>query len=130
MPITIHNRSVQFANKVTTAAARALLAVADEVANAHVEDLSRKIYPPASRPGQYAAKRTGNLANSVRARPRTIETIKRGRTVAVGYLKRAFYGDILVEKMDRKGPADTYRRIKNRLPGKFKGTWIREYSTM
>lgn len=97
-----------------------LALLARAVVNEHKKRISRP-YPPASRPGQYPARRTGNLRRSTVAWPRgpgRIDAIRQTKQVAVGFLDRAFYGVILEVKMGRKGLAETIDHvIRTRVKG-------------
>lgn len=86
-----------------------LVILARAVVNEHKKRISRQ-YPPASRPGQYPARRTGNLRRSTVAWPRggsAVDAVRETKQVAVGYLDRAFYGVILEARMGRRSLADT-----------------------
>lgn len=63
-------------------------------------------YPPASKPGQWPRKRTGNLRNSVKWVPGK----KKGKnySVAIVYDDEGFYGFTLQES-GRKGPTDVLK---------------------
>lgn len=103
------------------------------VVNEHKLRISRQ-YPPASRPGQYPARRTGNLRRSTVARPLSVGMIQTTRQVEVGFLDKAFYGVILEAKMGRLGLAKTIddvirTRVQGgRLPSGV--TWRRNNATI
>lgn len=110
-----------------------LLAFARACVNEHKRRLSVQ-YPPASVPGEYPARRTGNLRRSTVARPKSVATIQSTGVIRIGYLDRAFYGVILETKMRRLSFADTVAdviqtRVKGgRLP---KGvTWRSDGETL
>ncbi len=94
-----------------------MLLFARAVVNEHKKRISRQ-YPPASRPGQYPARRTGNLRRSTVVRPISRATVQRTKAVSVGFLDRAFYGVILEVKMGRLGLAKTIDDvIRTRVKG-------------
>ena len=81
-------------------------------------DRANRQYPPASRPGQYPAKRTGNLRRFTESRPMSVAQIAATGQVRVGHMERAFYGVILEYDMDRKGlGAAVAEVIKTRVKG-------------
>lgn len=90
--------------------AEQLMRLAKRIAEKHQENLGT-LYPPASKPGQYPRKRTGNLQRSTVVRPRTVREIERTGQVQIGYLQRAYYGVILEYDMDRTRLADTIRDL-------------------
>lgn len=114
-----------------------LLLLARAVANEHKKRLSVP-YPPASRPGQYPRRRTGNLRRSTVVWPGgtgRVAAVRATKQVAVGYLDRAFYGVILESpKFGRKSLAATVAdvirtRVKGgRLPAGV--TWISDGRTL
>jgi hypothetical protein len=67
-------------------------------------------YPPASRPGEFPRRRTGNLRMSVEVFPKSVRQVMRTGSVTIRYGAKGFYGNILVEKLGRKGPADVVAR--------------------
>ena len=97
-----------------------LLVFARAVVNEHKKRLSRQ-YPPASKVGEYPARRTGNLRRSTVAWPTgpgRVSTIQQTGQAAVGYLDRAFYGVILETKLRRLSLADTVADvIRTRVKG-------------
>lgn len=105
-----------------------MLLFARAVANAHKQALATP-YPPSSKPGQYPRRRTGNLKRSTVVRPISVSEIQRTGKVSVGFLDRAYYGEILEYEMGRTGLGATIEKIigsrvaGGRLP---KGiNWIR-----
>jgi hypothetical protein len=80
-------------NKVLDVANRsledAMRQIAPEIQSAIKKQLTRKKYPPASKPFTHPAKRTGNLANSVQ-----IQVSRKGRRPAL-QLKTIYYGEYL-----------------------------------
>jgi hypothetical protein len=74
-------------------------------------------YPPASRPGEFPARRTGNLQSAVMYEPANVEAAGRQRRVRVGYAARAWYGAILELKRGRKGLRDVLAAVAARIKG-------------
>ena len=61
-------------------------------------------YPPASRPGQFPRRRTGNLQRNILIIPDTVsEIVRRQLTGGLGYGPRAPYGPILEDHRKRLG---------------------------
>ena len=68
-------------------------------------------YPPASKPGQFPRRRTGNLVRSIVIAPNTVgEIVRRQLSVGLGYGPRAPYGKILEDYRKRLGLAEIVRR--------------------
>jgi hypothetical protein len=71
-------------------------------ANRLMEQFSRRLdgkkYPPASKVGQYPARRTGNLSRSLKARVK-------GRTIYIGTGTQAPYAKYLAAKRSSTNPA-------------------------
>lgn len=68
-------------------------------------------YPPASKPGQFPRRRTGNLVRSIQIVPDTVgEIVRRQLTCGLGYGPRAPYGKILEEFRKRLGLAAVVRK--------------------
>lgn len=100
--------------EVQEKAAKLVLAAAAELASEHQADLGKQ-YPPASRPGEFPARRTGNLQSAVSWEPQTVAGVIAKRfEVRVGYRRKADYIRWLA-KRDRKWLIDTAKRILDRL---------------
>lgn len=94
-----------------------MLKFARAVVNEHKEQLGVP-YPPSSRPGEFPRRRTGNLRKSTVVRPIRVDEIRRTGQVKVGFLERAFYGEILEYSMDRMGlSASIDKVIRTRVKG-------------
>lgn len=91
---------------MTAAQARLIGDLARAVQAEHRRRLS-VAYPPASKRGQYPAKRTGNLRDSIAFRPGDAKAIQVTGSLRMAYLRRAFYGNILEIEMGRTSLADT-----------------------
>lgn len=109
-----------------------LLILARACVNEYKARISRQ-YPPASRPGEYPARRTGNLRRSTVVRPISVAQIRQTGIVSVGQQDRAWYGVWLETMMGRAGMAKVVmdviqsRVAGGRLP---KGiVWRRDNST-
>jgi len=78
-------------------------------------------YPPASVPGQYPRKRTGNLQRSVIIWPATVRGVlnTRPRRIALWYDPRAWYGYLLIQR-GRRGPDDTLRKMRSQFDRIFR----------
>jgi hypothetical protein len=99
--------------------AREMLKLARAVVNEHKKRISRQ-YPPASRKGEYPARRSGNLRRStvVRPLPLSVATVRVRGTIKVGFLDRAWYGVHLEANMGRLGMAKTIEDvIRTRVKG-------------
>jgi hypothetical protein len=70
--------------------AKRLIACAITLQSEHTGDLSTS-YPPASAPGQYPRRRTGNLQSSVSYEPTSVAEVAKRLEVRVGYQRRANY---------------------------------------
>lgn len=94
-----------------------MLKFARAVVNEHRLRISRQ-YPPASKPGEYPARRTGNLRRSTVARPLSVATVAATGQVKIGFLERAWYGVILEYDAGRTGLGQTIQDvIKSRVKG-------------
>ena len=68
-------------------------------------------YPPASVPGQFPKRRTGNLVRSIQIIPDNVsEIVRRQLSVGLGYGPRAPYGPILEDYRKRLGLAEVVRK--------------------
>jgi hypothetical protein len=84
----------------------------NQVATKAVAELRKRLdtpYPPASVPGQYPRRRTGNLRTSVMWKPG--KSVGGHYAVALMYDAEGFYGNILVERLGRLGPADVLAEV-------------------
>lgn len=110
-----------------------LLKFARLVVNDYRESISRQ-YPPASKKGQFPARRTGNLRRSTVVRPRSVAEVAATGQVKVGFLQRAWYGVVLEYEMDRVGlNASVEKILRTRVKGGAlpKGvTWTRNRETL
>ena len=110
-----------------------MLKFARAVVNEHRKRLDIP-YPPASKPGEYPRKRTGNLKRSTVVRPLSVAEVSSSGQVKIGFLERAYYGVILEYEMGRTGLGKTIQdiirtRVKGgRLPNGI--TWTRTRSTL
>lgn len=90
--------------------AEKLYRLAKEVVERHQKKIST-LYPPASKPGEYPRRRTGNLMRSTQVYPRTVRGVEFAGQVRMGYLQRAWYGVRLEFDMGRLSLADTLREV-------------------
>jgi len=96
--------------------ARELIAIGKAIRDQHKRNLGRQ-YPPASRPGQYPARRTGSLKNGIFFDPEKLSRISRNGNarITIGYSNKNakpqknpyWYGPHLVNNRGRKGIVDT-----------------------
>jgi hypothetical protein len=114
MPGFFRNNSTRFnaANRETVA--ENLLAAAVFFQAQHMQRLN-KSFPPASKQGQYPAKRTGNLQANILYSPESVPEITRNLYVTVGYGKTASYGSILEFKKKRLGLMQTLKDLQPQL---------------
>jgi len=92
-----------------------LLAAAVFFANQHQQRLGAKTAPPASRPGEYPAKRTGFLQASVLWDPISPIEVEQTLRIRAGYLANAFYGPILEFQKQRLGLRKTLTDLEPQL---------------
>lgn len=109
--------------------AELLVGIGRMIRDEHKSNLSRQ-YPPASRPGEYPARRTGSLKNGIYSDPENPDRIVRARDkrVRIGYSNKNakpgknpyFYGPDLVRQMHRLGIVDTINGNMRLLNNKWK----------
>lgn len=107
--MAFRNNLTRWHDRMNKIRAEKMIAIGEVAANMLRQRLSTP-YPPASVPGQYPRKRTGNLLSSVQLFPKTAATLvkqysRKPMKVVVGYAKKGFYGYILTWR-GRKGPQD------------------------
>lgn len=104
-----------------TEAAERLLAALKELQKLAKEAFG-KAYPPASKPGQYPRKRTGNLVRNLIIVPNTAaEIVRRQLHAGLGYGRRAPYGKILEDHRARLGLKEIVKRNKKVLAAALSG---------
>lgn len=85
--------------------------------------LGRKKYPPASRPGQSPAKRSGNLQGGITVE---VEPARRGRAAALVVLSDRVYGSRLERPTDKGGMNRPYaKKALLTRDGNMKRKWTR-----
>jgi hypothetical protein len=104
-----NNHLMQWHTRMNRMRAEKMIAIGN-VAKEMLQERLNTPYPPASIPGQYPRRRTGNLMRSVQIFPRTAATLvknfaRKPMAVVLGYAKQGFYGYILTW-WGRKGPQD------------------------
>lgn len=105
-----------------TRIAEALIAVVIRAQIEHMERLNVSNPFPhnnSSKAGEYPRKRTGFLQANTLYDPPTVEEVKKELFVDLGVGENAFYGYILVAKMDRLGVLDTVEDILPELETLF-----------
>lgn len=120
------NNAANVVGEARKAMAKNLLAAAVFFTNQHQQRLGAKTAPPASRPGEYPAKRTGFLQASVLWNPASPNEVEQSLRIRVGYLNNAFYGPILEFQKHRLGLKKTLEDLEPQLSalagGEFKTT--------
>jgi hypothetical protein len=114
MPGFFRNNSARLnaANRETVA--ENLLAAAVFFQAQHMQRLN-KSFPPASKVGQYPAKRTGHLQANILYSPESVPEIARNLYVTVGYGKTAEYGSTLEFQKKRLGLRQTLKDLQPQL---------------
>jgi hypothetical protein len=114
MPGFFRNNSAQFNAANRQAIAENLLSAAVFFQAQHMQRLN-KSFPPASKVGQYPAKRTGHLQASIVYEPESVPEVARNLYVTVGYGKTASYGSILEFQKKRLGLMQTLKDLQPQL---------------
>lgn len=78
-------------------------------------------YPPASKPGEFPRRRTGNLREQILVVPDTAKGVLRaGLRAKLGYGKKARYGGTLENRLRRLGLRAILNKYRGALPAKVK----------
>lgn len=91
-----------------------LLVIAIEVQSEETNSLGRS-YPPASKPGEFPARRTGNLQSSILYEPDSLLAVAKKKLVRIGYAAKAWYGGDLEVLRARKGLVFVMEKLKGKL---------------
>ena len=101
-------------HEIEDASAKGLLRAAVYV-QTHLMQRLNKPYPPASKPGQYPAKRTGHGQAGVLYEPESIDEVARRQAVKIGYVENVFYMGILEAFKERLGLVKTMKDLGDQI---------------
>lgn len=81
----------------------------------HLMQRLNKPYPPASKPGDYPAKRTGHGQAGVVYEPEDAQTVARRQGVKIGYVENVFYMGLLEAFKARLGLKQTVEDLAKQI---------------